>query len=128
VLRALTVELAVFIFATFGLTDVLIYHLKHDLGQPDAVVGVVLGVAAVGTVGVAGICSMSLRQQITPDRLLGRVTAAFWTTHFAPGPAGAAVLTWAAARAGVPAACLASGSACLLPGVTALGTPILRAA
>ena len=29
---------------------------------------------------------MSLRQEVTPGRLLGRVTAAFWTIHFSLGP------------------------------------------
>jgi Na+/melibiose symporter-like transporter len=181
VLRALTVMLAIFIFATYGLTDVLIYYLKHDLGQPDGVVGLVLGAAAVGTVGgalavaplrrklgfgrcwigslvlaglavgglgaagqvpavaglaacylacvsVAGICSMSLRQQLTPDYLLGRVTAAFWTIHFAPGPVGAALLTWTAGHAGVTATCLASGAVCLLLGLAAMDSPIRQAA
>ncbi len=139
VLRALTVLLTFFIFATQGLPDVLIFYLKHDLGRGDGVVGLVLGVAALGTVvgalavaplrrrwgfgacwigavllcglaigglgatgsvpptaalaalylgctSVAGIASMSLRQQVTPDHLLGRVTAAFWTIHFSLGP------------------------------------------
>jgi MFS family permease len=181
VLRALTVLLTFFIFATQGLPDVLIFYLKHDLGQGDGVVGLVLGVAAVGTVvgalvvaplrrrlgfgacwigavlvcglaigglgatgsvpptaalaalylgctSVAGIASMSLRQQITPDHLLGRVTAAFWTIHFSLGPAGAALLTWAAGRFGVEAACLASAAACLLLGGVALATPIRQRA
>jgi len=132
VLRALTVLLTFYIFATQGLPDVLIFYIKHDLHQGDGVVGIVLAVAALGTVAgaltvaplrrklsfgatwtgavilsalaiaalgatgsvpptavlaalylacasVAGIASMSLRQQVTPDHLLGRVTAAFWT-------------------------------------------------
>ncbi|MBB2742202.1 UNVERIFIED_ORG: MFS family permease [Microbispora rosea subsp. rosea] len=177
VLRALTVLLSFFIFLTLGLTDVLIYHLKHDLGQSDGAVGVVLAVAALGTVAgsllvgpvrrrlgfgaswigaiavaglavmglgvstgvpvagataaaylacvsVAGICSMSLRQQVTPDHLLGRVTSAFWTIHFSLGPAGAAVLTWGAQRHGVEVVCLLAGAACLLIAVAAFFTPI----
>ncbi|GGO05909.1 MFS transporter [Microbispora rosea subsp. aerata] len=177
VLRALTVLLSFFIFLTLGLTDVLIYHLKHDLHQPDGAVGVVLGVAALGTVAgsllvgpvrrrlgfgvcwigaiavagvaiaglglstavpvaaaaaaaylactsVAGICSMSLRQQVTPDHLLGRVTSAFWTIHFSLGPAGAAVLTWGAQHHGVAVVCLLAGAACLLIAVAAFFTPI----
>jgi hypothetical protein len=36
VLRALTVLLTFFIFATEGLPDVLIYYLKHGLGQGTA--------------------------------------------------------------------------------------------
>jgi MFS family permease len=177
VLRALTVLLTFFIFATEGLPDVLIFYLKHDLGRGDGVVGLVLGVAALGTLigalavaplrrrwgfgacwigavllcgvaigglgatgsvpptaalaalylgctSVAGIASMSLRQQITPDHLLGRVTAAFWTIHFSLGPAGAALLTWAASRFGVEAACMASAAACFLLGAAALLTPV----
>jgi MFS family permease len=173
--------LTFFIFATEGLPDVLIYYLKHDLGQGDGVVGVVLAVAALGTVAgalvvaplrrklgfgtcwtgsvllcglavgglgmsgsvppvallaavylgctsVAGICSMSLRQQITPDHLLGRVTAAFWTIHFSLGPIGVALLTWAAGHFGVEAACLASAAACLILGAAALATPIRQRA
>ena len=176
-LRALTVLLTFFIFATYGLPDVLIYYLKHGLGQGDGVVGLVLAIAALGTVAgallvaplrrrlgfgacwtgavvlcglaiaglgasgsvpavavlaalylgcisVAGISSMSLRQEVTPDRLLGRVTAAFWTIHFSLGPLGAALLTWAAGHYGVLAACVASGATCLFIGTIALVTPI----
>jgi MFS family permease len=180
VLRALTVLLSFFVFLTFGLTDVIIYHVKHDLGGSDGTVGTVLGLAALGTIAgallvaplrrrrgfgvswigaqclcglavvgigaagsvpavtaltgvylcclsVGGICSMSLRQEITPDHLLGRVTSAFWSTHFSLGPVGAAVLTWAAGRYGVTAVCAAAGIGCLLIAVSALFTPIRRA-
>ncbi|MEH0973321.1 MFS transporter [Micromonospora sp. CPCC 205546] len=180
VLRSLTVLLSVFIFLTYGFTDVLVYHVKHDLGGSDRTVGTVLGLAALGTivgallvaplrrrrgfgttwigalatcglaivgigvvgsvrgvtvlsavylcgVSVGGICSMSLRQEITPDHLLGRVTSAFWSTHYSLGPAGAAVLTWAASRYGVTAVTLVAGSGCLLVAVGGLFTPIRRA-
>jgi MFS family permease len=180
VLRSLTVLLSVFIFLTYGFTDVLIYHVKHDLGGSDRTVGAVLGLAAVGTiagallvaplrrrrgfgvtwigalstcglaivgiglvgnvpavtvltavylcgVSVGGICSMSLRQEITPDHLLGRVTSAFWSTHYSLGPAGAAVLTWAAGRYGVTAVTLLAGTGCLLVAISGLFTPIRRA-
>ncbi|MGC5307933.1 MFS transporter [Micromonospora zamorensis] len=76
---------------------------------------------------VGGICSMSLRQEITPDHLLGRVTSAFWSTHYALGPAGAVVLTWAAARFGVAAVTLAAGAGCLLVAVGGLFSPVRRA-
>jgi hypothetical protein len=71
---------------------------------------------------------MSLRQQVTPDHLLGRVTAAFWTIHFSLGPIGVALLTWMAGRFGVEPACLASAAACLLLGGIALVTPIRQRA
>jgi len=180
VLRSLTVLLSVFIFLTYGFTDVLVYHVKHDLGGSDGTVGTVLGMAALGTilgallvaplrrrrgfgitwigahsvcglaimgigvvgdvrgvtvltavylcgVSVGGICSMSLRQEITPDHLLGRVTSAFWSTHYSLGPAGAAVLTWAAGRYGVTSVTLVAGAGCLLVAVGGLFTPIRRA-
>lgn len=180
VLRSLTALLSVFIFLTFGLTDVLIYHVKHDLGGSDRTVGTVLGLATLGTVAgallvaplrrrlgfgatwigatglsgvavagigfagtvpaltvvaavhlcavsVGGICSMSLRQEITPDHLLGRVTSAFWSTHFSLGPAGAALLTWAAGRYGAAVVCLAAGAGCLLVAVGGCCGPVRRA-
>ncbi|MEU6076237.1 MFS transporter [Micromonospora sp. NPDC047074] len=180
VLRSLTILLSVFIFLTYGLTDVLVYHVKHDLGGSDRTVGAVLGLAALGTIagallvaplrrklgfgvtwigalavcgvaiagiGVVGnvpgvtvltavylcglsvgaICSMSLRQEITPDHLLGRVTSAFWSTHYSLGPAGAAVLTWVAGRYGVTSVTLVAGAGCLLIAVGGLCSPIRRA-
>ena len=181
VLRSLTVVLSCYIFLTFGLTNVLIYDLRHDLAQSYAVVGVVLAVAAAGTVAgslvaarlrrkvgfgaawivpvalsgvaiaclgvsraipviavlaaaylacesVGGICSMSLRQEVTPDHLLGRVTSAFWTIHGAPGPLGAVLLGWAAGRYGVGPVFIAAGTGCLLLAAAALFTPIRLAA
>ncbi|WP_329110406.1 MFS transporter [Micromonospora sp. NBC_01699] len=185
VLRALTGRLALLTFLTFGLTDLYIYHLKHDLGRSDRTVGYVLATAALGTIAaallvaparrrlgfgvcwigsyalaalgvaglgvaalgrsgdartvavlvsvvvfgtsVAGICSLSLRQEVTPDPLLGRVTSAFWTIHTAPGPIGAALLTTATARWGTAWVLLVTGGACLAVVASALRTPIRRA-
>ena len=165
---ALTVLLTFFIFATYGLPDVLIYYLKHGLGQGDGVVGLVLAIAALGTVAgalavaplrrrlgfgrlldrrawccagspsaglgasgsvpavavlaafylgcisVAGISSMSLRQEVTPDYLLGRVTAAFWTIHFSPRADSAPPCSpGPPATSASLAACLASGAVCV---------------
>jgi MFS family permease len=181
VLRPLTILLTLYIFLTYGLTNVLIYYLRHDLGQSYTTVGLVLAVAAVGPVGgsmlvarlrrvigfgacwigsvtvcgiavaclgasasipviavlaatylgcesVGGICSMSLRQQVTPDHLLGRVTSAFWTVHFSLGAPGAALLAWAAGRYGVTPVCAAAGSGCLLIAVAALFTQVRQTA
>ncbi|WP_432924218.1 MFS transporter [Microbispora sp. CA-135349] len=176
-LRSLTVLLSLLTFLTLGLNDLIIFHLKHDLGQPDSAAGYVLASAAVGSMaaavfagfargrlgfgacwigsyalcgvaialiglsatvptvavtatvllfcrGTAGICSMSLRQEVTPDRLLGRVTSAFWTIHAALGPVGAALLTWGAARYGVVVVCLAAGITCVATALCATLTPI----
>ncbi|MFD1939848.1 MFS transporter [Nonomuraea mangrovi] len=177
VLRSLTVLLTFFIFLTAGLDDIIIYYLKHDLGQNDDAVGVVLACAAVGSLAgaavvakirgrlgfgptwiagialsgtavacaglapevpgiaaimagflfgsaIGGICSQSLRQEITPDHLLGRVTSAFWTIHFALGPIGAALLTLAASRYGAPEIALAVGVAILAIALAGTLTPV----
>ncbi|RCG28744.1 MFS transporter [Sphaerisporangium album] len=180
VLRRLTIMLTLLLFLTFGLTDLIIYYLKHDLGRSDSTVGYILaaatggsllaatlvaplrerlgfgacwigawalcgvtiallgaspGALAVGVLatlcllctGVAGICSMSLRQEVTPSHLLGRVTSAFWTIHNTLGPVGAAVLTAAASRYGVTSVFLLAGVACTLIALSAVLTPIRRA-
>ncbi|MFI7080833.1 MFS transporter [Micromonospora sp. NPDC049903] len=177
VLRSLTLLLSAFLFLTYGLDDVLIYHVGHDLGGSERTVGAVLGLAALGTVlgslvvaplrrrigfgptwsgsmvvagvavaavGSAGtvpavaalaavylggvaigaICSLSLRQEVTPNHLLGRVTSVFWATHYALGPIGAAVVTWGAQGYGVPLVCLLAGAGCVLVGLAALATPV----
>ncbi|MFJ3231983.1 MFS transporter [Streptomyces sp. NPDC086787] len=177
VLRSLTVLLTGFSFLTLGLTDLVIYHLKHDLGHGDGTVGTVMAVAALGTiagsllvarvrrgigfgptwtgsvavcglafaglgwvrgvpavaalsaaflgcVAMAGTCSMSLRQEVTPEPLLGRVTSAFWTLHYSAAPVGAALLTWAAERHGTAPVALVAGGCCVLIAGAALGTPV----
>ena len=62
-----------------------------------------VGAAAVvflAATTVRSISSISLRQRITPDHLLGRVTAAFWTAVACMMPLGAALTTSAAASLG----------------------------
>ncbi|MFF9190380.1 MFS transporter [Streptomyces rochei] len=180
VLRALTVLLCCFSFLTLGLNDLVIYHLKHDLGHDDGTVGTVMAVGALGTitgallvartrrllgfgrtwtgavavcglafaglgragdvptvallsaaflacVGMAGTCSMSLRQEVTPEHLLGRVTAAYWTLQYSAAPVGAALLTWAAEERGTAPVALVAGACCVLIAVAALFTPVRRA-
>jgi MFS family permease len=179
VLRSLTVLLFVFSFLTLGLNDLVIYHLKHDLGHDDGTVGTVMAVGALGTItgallvarvrrrlgfgavwtgsvalcglafaglgwahdapavalltavflacgGMAGTCSMSLRQEVTPEHLLGRVTSAFWTLHYSAAPLGAALLTWAADRQGTAPVGLVAGGCCVLIAAAALLTPVGR--
>nr|WP_244184138.1 MFS transporter [Streptomyces cellostaticus] len=179
VLRSLTALLFVFSFLTLGLNDLVIYHLKHDLGHDDGTVGTVMAVAALGMiagsllvarvrrrfgfgptwigstavcglafaglgwvrpvpavavlgaaylacVALAGTCSMSFRQEVTPEHLLGRVTSAFWTLQYAAAPVGAAVLTWAAERRGTAPVALIAGLCCVLVAAVAWVTPIRR--
>jgi MFS family permease len=176
VLRAVTLLFLAFTLVAAGGRDLFIYYLKHDLGQNDAAVGVVFGMASVGSIlgallaptlrrrwgfgacflggmllegvvllligyapGVAfvaaeamgftfgdsvrGINSMSLRQQITPDHLLGRVTAAFWTLVNVPGPLGAGAVTALAAQIGAPLVLALMGVAGLAIGLAGMFTP-----
>ena len=62
--------------------------------------------AAVWTAGmsVRGVVTQTLRQELTPEALLGRVTAAFWTIAAVLAPLGAALVTRAAERWGTMAA------------------------
>ena len=49
------------------------------------------------------INSIALRQQLTPDHLLGRVTAASWTMYRLLGPIGVTIFTALVVRLGTPA-------------------------
>ena len=75
---------------------------------------------------VTNISNMSIRQEITPDRLLGRVTAAFWTLSGVAAPVGAAVSTALAARFGAQAVLGGMGVATTIVAVIAIGTPVNR--
>ncbi|MEU0999750.1 MFS transporter [Streptomyces tibetensis] len=90
----------------------------------DVPVVAALSAAFLACAAVGGTCSMSLRQEVTPEHLLGRVTSAFWTLHYAAAPIGAAVLTWAAEVRGTTPVALAAGGACVLLAVAALFTPV----
>jgi MFS family permease len=95
------------------------------VGMSTDVAGVAVLVATFTfAVAVGGICSMSLRQQVTPDHLLGRVTSAFWTIHSALGPLGAALLTAAVAGIGSAAVLVVAGAACMTIALSGLLTPI----
>lgn len=179
VLRSLTILLFVTGLLSSGAMDIFIFHIKHDLGQSDSVVGLVFGLASIGGViagvltprlrrglgfavcwlsgtvlefcalsliGLAGnlwligllatvftftstltaICSISLRQQITPDYLLGRVTSAFWTLTSAPAPIGAALFTALAGQHGAALVLCLVGAGGALTSAMGLFTPIRR--
>ena len=67
---------------------------------------------------------MSVRQELTPDKLLGRVTSAFWTIHYSAAPLGAALLTLMAGHFGVAATGLAAGGVCVLIAIVGLFSPL----
>jgi MFS family permease len=70
-----------------------------------------------------GIYSMTLRQEVTPDHLLGRVTALVWTSLFAVAPIGAVLTTTAAAHIGTSHTLLLGGSLMILLAAAGLLTP-----
>ncbi|NOK62224.1 MAG: MFS transporter [Chloroflexi bacterium AL-W] len=69
------------------------------------------------------INSFSLRQQMTPDHLLGRVTAAFWLVIRAPRPLGAAAVTALGAQIGAPTVIVLIGAAGFCIALFGLFTP-----
>jgi MFS family permease len=88
----------------------------------------VVGVGASGTVAmlagfasmvalaetIRGINTMTLRQEVTPEHMLGRVTAAFWTTLTVPAALGASLTAALADGVGVRAAMTFVGIAVVL--------------
>lgn len=75
---------------------------------------------------LSGTITYTLRQELTPDHLLGRVTATFWTITGIASPVGAALLTLLAAHVGGPAAIVIGGLGFM--GLTIIGffTPARR--
>lgn len=175
-LRAITWLTTILMLLVGGGIDLFIYHLKHDLGQGDEAVGVVLGLASVGaalgsalapwlrrrlgfgviwiggftlsglalaligpapTVWAVAILAMSftlgdslrailqitLRQELTPDHLLGRVSSAFWTLGAVPTSLGAALATSVAQRLGAPTTLAGMGLGVLALALLAPLTP-----
>ncbi|MEU6556248.1 MFS transporter [Streptomyces sp. NPDC046915] len=108
-------------FTLCGLTIAAIGFTKNVYGVAALAVGFLF------FTGLAGICSMSLRQELTPDALLGRVTSAFWTIHQAVGPLGAAVLTASVNAYSVASVCLVAGIACAVIALSGIFTAVGRA-
>jgi MFS family permease len=84
------------------------------------------GLFQVGSV-VMSVNSLSLRQQMTPDHLQGRVTSAAWTLFTVAMPLGSAAGTALAARLGVPLVFAMMGACCLSTALVAIFTPLGRA-
>lgn len=85
-----------------------------------ALVGLAFGLGST----LGGVCSMSLRQQVTPPRLIGRVTAAFWTVTTCLAPLGAVVLTAACEQWGFAAVLYPTGAALVVVLGLGLLTPL----
>lgn len=95
------------------------------IGQaPTVLIIVPLAVLFIFADNIKGISSMTLRQQITPDYLLGRVTSVFWTFTTVPGPLGAFIVTRIAENANVAVTLLIVGSLGFVLAVIGLFTPV----
>jgi hypothetical protein len=69
------------------------------------------------------VTTMSLRQQITPDYLLGRVTAVFLLMNSVPAAAGAALFAVCAQKAGSPLTLILMGGMCMAVAAVGMFTP-----
>jgi MFS family permease len=89
-------------------------------------IAIIVALATISQFGDAtrGTLTMTLRQELTPDHLLGRVTAAFWTIFSVPGPLGALALTQFGERVGTPFALSVVGAFVLLLGVLSWFSPM----
>ena len=105
--------------------------------------GMVLEGVAIATIGIApalfilapltilftfsdslkGITSMSLRQEITPDHLLGRVTSVFWMLLNVPGALGATLATGIAQYTGATPVLIGMGVFCIALAAIGVFTP-----
>lgn len=126
----LSAALAPYLRRRFGFGPCWLGGILLD-GVLIAAIGIAPGVAIIAPLAMgftfantlSGINSMSLRQEITPDHLLGRVTAAFWTLNQALGPIGAALTTAIAAGAGTSAVLLAMGAGGIVLAAIGVFTP-----
>lgn len=176
VLRPVTIFLGCLTLLTTGAFDLFVFHLKHDLALSNATIGLIVGLASIGSIigglltpflrkrlgfgpcwiggwsihalglaliavtpnlvlcsiftimvtcslTMAEISSISLRQQITPDAILGRVTSAFWMLHSAPAPLGAALFTAISVYTGTVPVLVFIGATGILTMLIALLTP-----
>ncbi len=70
------------------------------------------------------ILQITLRQELTPDHLLGRVTSAFWTLGAVPTSFGAALTAGVAQRVGTPLTLLGMGLGVVALALLAPLTPV----
>jgi MFS family permease len=175
-LRAVALLSASSLLLVSGGVNLIIFHLKENMGHGDRAVGMVLGIAAVGaiasgvlaamlrrTVGfgamllgsivfqgvcvammgvvntvfllaalavfyafansLIGICSMTIRQELTPDHLLGRMTSVFWVLSSAAGSIGIAASSLLAEYMGVLDVLLLMGICTVMLGLFGLLSP-----
>lgn len=113
-------------FGPTWIPGLAICGLSIALSGPSPTIAFVAFFAAGFTAGdaVISVSQISLRQEFTPNYLLGRVTAAFWTTLFVPMSIGAAVSAGIAQHIGAPTTLASLGVGVVLMAVIGLFTPI----
>jgi MFS family permease len=94
-------------------------------GQAETVPTVLMAAPLLSFAGaIRGVSTMTLRQQVTPDRLLGRVTSTFWIITDGLSPLGAAVLTALVQKIGTANVLAISGTGCLILAAIGLTQPV----
>jgi Na+/melibiose symporter-like transporter len=112
---------------TWLAASVLMSLSTAAVGSAESLVSVIAFTSVLsGTETIRSILSMSHRQEVTPDPLLGRVTSAFWLSLNVPAAIGAAMISALAERIGTPRALevigLASGAIAIAGLMTVLRT------
>lgn len=100
------------------------------LGAATALIGVMPSVSLIAVMAVffgfsntvRSVSSMSLRQQVTPDYLLGRVSSAFWAMITVLSPLGTAAATMLAAWIGTSPVLIITGTMCIIVALFGLFT------
>ncbi|HSH01656.1 MAG TPA: MFS transporter [Anaerolineae bacterium] len=88
--------------------------------MPTFVLTIFLGVLFQFAQRVRVVVMVSIRQELTPNHLLGRVTAAFLTLAAVPGPIGVAIATGLAEHVGVRPVMVGVGMCAIV--IAAIGT------
>jgi MFS family permease len=75
---------------------------------------------------IRGTLTVSFRQMVTPDHMLGRVTAAFWVVIAVPAPIGTAAFAALASKVGVPLVFGLLGGGAVVLFLLGLQSPLAR--
>ncbi len=86
----------------------------------------VIMVVATFSGTIRGTLTMTIRQELTPDHMLGRVTAAFWASFMLPGAIGTVVMTGLGARIGAAYAIGVIGAMLVLVPLVAMRSSMNR--
>jgi len=116
-------------FGVTWITGFAVSGLALAFVGPAPNVALVAVFASCYTLGdtVRVILQISLRQELTPDHLLGRVTSAFWTLGAVPMSLGAALGAALAQRVGAPGVLIGMGLGAFILSMISIATPVRHA-